>query len=218
MPPAPLPSAKEENRKEFLLKMYEQMFKDIEHNLSVIWQSVTVLAGSFAILALAEKNVVSVDFASALIILIAIWLLAHLHNSSYWYNRNLVIISNIEKQFLHESDMRDIQYYFGQHRKDNRMIETLQTQYAFGIGIIAIVIIYHFSGRVWGGIGNEWKLFQFQRVIPYIVLVVGIGFLINEQVKNKRKYLDFLTKSPGIDIDSTGYGRGIGHSFKDSEL
>jgi hypothetical protein len=33
---------------------------------------------------------------------------------SYWYNRNLVIIANIERQFL---GRKEIHYYFGKHRK-----------------------------------------------------------------------------------------------------
>src|SRR5919206_2459258 len=91
-------------RREFLLKMYDQMFNDINRHILTVWQSVGVLIGAFAIFALAEKGVLSTDIATTMIVLLSAWLLAHLHDSSYWYNRNLVIIGNIERQFLRQED------------------------------------------------------------------------------------------------------------------
>src|SRR5229473_588490 len=107
MAPEPLPPP-DGARKEFLLKMYDQMFNDIDTHILVVWQSVGVLVGAFAIFALAEKQVISFDMATAMVVLLASWLLAHLQDASYWYNRNLVIIANIERQFLVESDLRSI--------------------------------------------------------------------------------------------------------------
>jgi len=73
--------------------MYKQMFNDINRHIVVIWQSVGVLLGAFTLFALVEKQVIPLDVASALLVLIAAWLTAHLYDASYWYNRNLVIIA-----------------------------------------------------------------------------------------------------------------------------
>ena len=115
----------EDPRERLLLQMYDQMFNDINRHIMVVWQSVGVLVGAFAIFALTEKQVVTVDVAASLIVLIAGWSLAHLYDAAYWYNRNLVIIANIERQFLRQSDLRDIHYYFGAHRPTNLMITHL---------------------------------------------------------------------------------------------
>src|SRR5579859_5541016 len=102
-----------DDRKEFLTKMYDQMFNDINTHILVIWQSVGVLIGSFAVFALSEKGIIPIDLAISLVIILASWLMAHLYDASYWYNRNLVIIANIERQFLQKDDLRQIHYYFG---------------------------------------------------------------------------------------------------------
>src|SRR3954469_13812369 len=143
-----LPRPPEGARKEFLLKMYDQMFNDINTHILVVWQSVGVLVGAFALFALAEKGVLPTDIATAMIVLLASWLLAHLQDASYWYNRNLVIIANIERQFLVESDLRDIHYYFGEHRPQNRMISHLRIQFAFGASLGAIMLLVHFVRQV----------------------------------------------------------------------
>jgi hypothetical protein len=63
------------------------------------------------------------------------WLFANLYDASYWYNRNLVIIANIERQFPGHDNLKEIHYYFGKHRKKSAMITHLKIQYALGLGI-----------------------------------------------------------------------------------
>src|SRR3546814_19062441 len=104
------------DRHTFLLEMYRQMFADINRHMTVVWQSVSVVVGAFAVFALVEKQIMPLDVAASLIILLCAWLYAHMLDAAYWYNRNLVIIANIERQFLLNSDLQDIQYYFGAHR------------------------------------------------------------------------------------------------------
>ncbi len=110
-------------RAELLLKMYDQMFNDINRHIMVVWQSIGVVVGALTIFALVEKNVVSLDIAVSIVLLLCAWLLAHLFDAAYWYNRNLVIIANIERQFLTQDDLKNIHYYFGKHRPKNKMIE-----------------------------------------------------------------------------------------------
>src|SRR5689334_23881552 len=89
-----------DRRADLLLKMYDQMFNDINRHILVVWQSIGVVVGSFALLTVAEKKVVSTDDATSLIVHREGWIVAHLYDSAYWYNRNLVMIANIEKLFL----------------------------------------------------------------------------------------------------------------------
>jgi hypothetical protein len=198
-------------RPEFLIEMYKQMFNDINTHILVVWQSVGVLVGAFAIFALVEKKVVSTDLASALVVLLAAWLLAHLYDASYWYNRNLVIIANIERQFLKQSDLHDVHYYFGEHRKSTSMLTHLRIQWTLGISIATLFTLYHFVTRVLPGIGAPWARFEIQRTLPYVVGVICFVLLSRLHRDRTQAYTNFLKNSPGIMMDTTGIEYGTGH-------
>lgn len=201
------------NREEFLLKMYDQMFNDINRHIMVVWQSIGVLVGAFAIFALVEKKVISLDIATSIILLLSAWLVAHLFDASYWYNRNLAIIANIERQFLLESDLKDIHYYFGSHRKRNKMIEHLRIQFSLGAALGGLVLLYHFFDRVMPGLSAPICNFEPARSLPYIVVVVAVFYLRKLKVDAAEKYKEFIDNSPGIQVDTSGvnYGKGHGH-------
>ncbi len=200
-------------RENFLIHMYDQLFNDINRHIIVVWQSVGVLVGAFAIFALIEKQVVSLDIASAIILLLSGWLIAHLYDASYWYNRILAMIANIEKQFLETKDLKEIHYYFGSHRPKNKMIRHLSIQFVMGIGLGVIVIFYHFIERVVPGLGSPITNFDPIRSIPYVLIVLITIYLYLLRRESNRKYEEFLKNSPGMDVDTTGitYGEGHGH-------
>ena len=190
-----------------------QMFNDINRHIMVVWQSIGVLIGAFAIFALVEKNIVSLDVAVTLIVLLTAWLAAHLLDASYWYNRNLVIIANIERQFLKNDDLRDIHYYFGAHRPKNRMITHLKIQVALGIGLGLIVLGYHASIRVIPGISSPLTAFEFSRALPYLVSVASLIYVALTSKGRDAAYEEFLRNSPGGNVDASNitYGPGHGH-------
>src|SRR5437773_7456899 len=126
-------------RTQFLLEMYKQMWSNINRHIVVVWQSVSVLLGTFAVFALVEKRVVSLDFASALMVVIAAWLAAHVIDANYWYNRNLAIIVNIERQFLTVEDLRLIHPYFGSPRRTT-ILDHLKIQAVLAGGVYILVI------------------------------------------------------------------------------
>jgi len=206
----------DDDRKEFLGRMYEQLFNDIDTHILVVWQSVGVLTAAFAVLALVEKGIVPVDIATAIIILIAGWLLAHLEDASYWYNRNLVIIANIERQFLLSSDLRDIHYYFGKHRAIGRMIDHLRIQYAFGLGIAGIILWFHFFTRVLPGMSLPMTAVDPPRSLPYVVALASVGFILWLRGRYGAKYREFLNNSPGRAVDTSGISFGVGHPAYES--
>lgn len=202
-------------RDELLLKMYDQMFSDINRHILVVWQSVGVLVGAFSLFSLVERELVPLDIASALMVLLAGWLVAHLYDAAYWYNRNLVIIANIERQFLRREDLHEIQYYFGAHRPD-RMFTHLRIQYALAVGLSGIVLVYHFCLRVLPYLGPDWRLIQPAASVPYLTLLVA-GFYL-ERLRRQRaaSYAEFVRNSPGIDVETIGVSYGVGHGFEAS--
>jgi hypothetical protein len=193
------------------MRMYDQMFNDINTHILVVWQSVGVLVGAFAIFALTEKQVISLDVAAALIVLIAAWLIGHLYDASYWYNRNLVIIANIERQFLKRSDLRDVHYYFGKHRRKGTMIMHLRIQYALALGIGFIVVLFHFFTRVAKGFGSPWSSLEPLRSLPYVILVLAAVALRRLKSHREKAYAEFLENSPGKAVDTDGINFGVGH-------
>src|SRR5262249_27658281 len=118
----------------------------------------------FAIMALVERRVISIDLASALLVLIAGWLVAHTYDANAWFNRNLVIVANIERQFLRSSDAHDIHLFFTRHRTATNMVGHLQVHRALGIGIACLVVLHHFVSRVWPGLSAPWSSFDPVRV------------------------------------------------------
>jgi hypothetical protein len=201
----------QDDRKEFLFRMYDQMFNDIDTHILVVWQSVGVVVGAFAVFALAERNIVPIDYACALMELLCAWLIAHLYDASYWYNRNLVIIANIERQFLTADDLKNIQYYFGKHRKKSAMLTHLRIQYWLGIGIAVLFIVYHLVSRIAPGIGTPLRNFQFQRALPYLFLAAAIILLWKLRKNRLASYQEFLQNSPGISVTTAGIEYGVGH-------
>jgi hypothetical protein len=205
-----------EARKELLLKMYDQMFQDINRHILVVWQAIGVVIGAFATFAVIDKLGLPFDVAVALVVLLCGWMLAQLYDSAYWYNRNLVIIANIEKQFLDTDDLRNIHYYFGSHRRRNKMIAHLRIQRFLGSGVALLVLAYHFyRARIWAGFGEPFDHINWFKAMPYVA--VFVAFLFVNQVRNDRveAYEEFLEKSPGKDIGG-GEENSPGHAVNRS--
>lgn len=188
-----------ENRKQFLLQMYNQLWSNINRHILIPWQSITAVLGTFAIFSLVEKQIISLDLASSLIILIAAWQIAHVYDASTWVNRNLAIIVNIEKQFLISEDIKNIHWFFQGHRSWDHL-DNFKIQMLLGAGIIVIILSNHFLEVVVPGFGKPISFFNFISALPYAVFVSSIIGLILFRKKMKKDYKDFSTKSPGIDL------------------
>lgn len=189
-------------RDELLLRMYDQLWNSINSHLLVVWQSLGALIGSFAILALVEKDVIPEDIAISLIILLSGWLIANLYDAGYWYNRNLVIIANIEKDFLDKKDLRNISYYFGERRESNRMITHYWIQLLLGAGIAIIVLVYHLFTRLipFFKTGIKFNFYTFQISWPYLVSFFMLYIIWGVKSDRDRKYIKILENSPGKDL------------------
>lgn len=200
----------DKDRSTFLIAMYNQMMNDINRHIIVVWQSVGVLFAAFAALALAEKGIVPVDVGITIIVIVCAWVVAHVYDASYWYNRNLVIIANIERQFLRPSDAKEIHYYFVEHRKAGAMITHLEIQLGLALGIAALVVAFHYLTVVqpnW-----DWSArIRWIGFLPYVGTAILIGVWVRSAQKAKARYENFLRNSPGKTIEVTGIVHGPGH-------
>jgi hypothetical protein len=179
--------------------MYSQMWGNINRHILVIWQSVAALLGAFALLALIEKNVLPADLACALLVVICAWVGAHVIDANYWFARNLLIITNIERQFLSTEDLRDIHPYFQGHRKPS-VLDHLLVQACLAATVFLLILGWHFIARVVPGLRSPWRNFEVLRSLPYAVTSVAIVLLILFKRKEKRSYEELLRGSPGISV------------------
>jgi hypothetical protein len=200
-----------DRRGDLLLKMYDQMFNDINRHILTVWQTIGTLAGAVALLGLVEKRVVSIDMAVALLVVVSGWSISHAYDSAYWYNRNLIIIANIERQFLKSSDLRDIHYYFGAHRETNKMLTHLRIQYVFAVAVAGIGVLYHFLTQVVPGFDLPFSQLQPERALPYVAATAAVVCLRWLREKRTNSYNEMLENSPGIRIENSGITYGTGH-------
>ena len=188
-------------RSDFLIAMYRELMGDINRHIVVVWQSVAVLFAAFAAFSLAAKEVISLDLAVTLILMLCGWMIAHVYDAAYWYNRNLVIIANIERQFLRQSDLREIHFYFGAHRSKTSMLTHLAIQKWLAVSVAVLMLLMHFFNVVVPVLSGA-KPFQFQDVLPWVA-ALGAGWVWNKmKEKGVKRYADFLKMSPGKTIEA----------------
>lgn len=91
------------------------------------------------------------------------------------------------------------------------MIDHLRIQYSLGIGVAAIVLLLHLLTRVLPGMGAPWANLEPVRGLPYAVTVGGgvMIFLLRKRCRDK--YREFLSNSPGADVDTSDITYGVGH-------
>jgi len=203
-----------DRRDSFLLQMYTQLWNNINRHLTVIWQSVGVLGGSMAVLALAEKNIFPVDYATSVVIIVSAWLIAHSYDASNWFNRNQALIVNIERQFLKKSDLQEIHPYFMGHREPGDMLTHVRIQQTLGIGIAVLFLCFHFTTQVWPGIEQAFSghtLCQgshslmlavltphgFPRLLPYVLAAISALLLRHVRQHAAMEEKNLIERAPG---------------------
>jgi len=199
------------DRKQFLLHMYDQMFNDINTHIIVVWQSVGTLVGAVALFALVEKEILPLDLASTVFVFVCGWLIAHLYDASYWYNRNLAIIANIERQFLVQDDLRHIHYYFGKHRAGPKMLTHLRIQRFLGVGMWVLFLLYHATSTLTLSVSLPSTTEAYFAYVPYLATVVLVVYLSHLGKSRMTGYNEFLKNSPGLQINTEGVEYGPGH-------
>jgi len=187
-------------RDEFLLAMYGTMWDNINRHLTVVWQSSGILVGGTAIFALVENKSLSLDIASSIVVLVGGWAVLHAYDANSWYNRNLAIIANIERQFLNATDAKQIHYFFTRHRKPH-MVDHLKIHALLGFALAILALSYHFFLQVWPGRHLPMSNFDPQRLLPYVTAagtVVALGLFRSHYLKAHKR---FETQSPGLQAE-----------------
>ena len=205
----------QEDRKKLLLELYNQLWNSINVRLNLIWESIGIIVGAFAVYALTEKNIIGLDYATTLIVLLAFWFLLHIVDMTFWYNRNLVMIANIEKQFLNVEDAKLLYPYFLFHRKGNPPVSYLAIQAVLGLGIAAIVLVLHFLQVILPRLCSRPITLTLSATLPYAMLVVAIVVLAFWKQKRDSDYANLVHRSPGKDLSNEASQEELGEFIQD---
>jgi hypothetical protein len=182
-------------RQQFLTNMYDQMWNNTTRHITLIWQPIIVIFATIGAIMAAEikdLNFVAISIFISLAYLVIGWFLAHVHDSSGWVNRNLVIISNIEKQFLEAKDEIEIHPYFNSDPKKREMIEHFQIQYFLGLTLGVAVTFYY----VWKIIQNGF-CFVNEIYIPIVGFLIASIYVYKIRQRVKESFENLIRKSPG---------------------
>jgi len=121
------------------------------------------------------------------------------------------MIANIERQFLRQSDLREIHYYWGKHRQSNSMIRHLKLQKWLALGIAALVLGIQFNAVMLPLFRNCFVGAQAQNFLPWITAAFGSCVWYQQHQHSAKKFREFLRNSPGKDVGTTGIEYGAGH-------
>lgn len=203
------------SRNEFLINMYNQMFNDINRHITLTWQPLITILSAISIIFLQEKLIIPSFLAVSFLFIIISWFIAHIIDAGSWYNRNLVIISNIERQFLNEKDKKLIHCYIADHRKKNKLISHLKINACLGWTLYLLVCGYYFLWKLFPLISvyycqkkailNSESLLDF---LPVIVMILSLTTLYRFKNNEDVKYEEFKEKSPGKKIDGENFEHG----------
>lgn len=188
-----------EKRSEFLIAMYGQLMTDINRHIVVVWQMVGVVGAAVAGLVIAEKQGVPTAYAVILMLFVISWVVEHLHDSNYWYNRNLIMITNIERVFLTPNDVDLIHPYFAAHRKKGSFLTHLLVQRNYALAIAVLVMLYFLAKAVFPSLrpGAPVDIGKLLALAAFAFVVFRDRQLVHRYDK---KYEDYLAISPGIKV------------------
>jgi hypothetical protein len=144
--------------------MYGAMWDNINRHILVVWESLTVLVTALGAAFLAEKELISPDVATTLVILASAWAAAHAIDAKGWYNRN-----------LHIPTAKEITPYFSRPPRESKLIEHLLIQSLLAFSIGALALLDHFHSRVLPGLmlAGSASNFEPMRAVPYLAALIG---------------------------------------------
>lgn len=196
--PAARPTGMDEPRTEFLLEMYRQTSNHLNRHVVLLWQSVALLGGAYAAFAFQEKNVISIHHATAIALLLCGWYCANVYDAYAWFDRNLVIIANIERLFLDKQDISLVHPYFLKHRDANELVQHFKIQLLLGGMVAAIVALVHFYKQVLPSFKIPNGVFDLELALPYAVLVIVLGYCASVRHQVFTKAIKLRKSSPGL--------------------
>jgi len=185
-------------RAEFLLEMYRQTSNHLNRHVVLLWQSVALLGGAYAAFGFQEKNVISIHHATAIALLLCGWFCANVYDAYAWFDRNLVIITNIERLFLDKQDESTVHPFFLKHRDPTKLVQHFEIQLFLGMTIAAIVSIVHFYRQVLPSFKTPNGVFDAELALPYVALLLSLCFCARIRCQVLRKASQLRKSSPGL--------------------
>lgn len=194
----PRPVGMDSPRTEFLLEMYRQTSNHLNRHILLVWQSVALLGGAYAAFAFQDKQVISIHVAAGVAILLCGWFCANVYDAYAWFDRNLLIITNIERLFLNKDDSKYVHPYFPGHRRADSLIQHFWIQLFLGIGVALMVITVHFYNQVLPSFKIPNGVFSWDLAFPYLVLAAStvVCVIVRREVFKKAKKL--RADAPGL--------------------
>lgn len=183
-------------RDEFLLKMYDLMWQNINRHILVVWQSIAALFTAIAAAFLSDKNLLSPDYGISLVVLAAAWSVAHAIDASAWFNRNLLIVRNIERQFLIASDATEIHYFFVEKPRTG-ILDHLAIQLTLAGSIWLLALLFHFLTRIVPGFSLPLADLDPTRALPYLSGLVALFVVMWFKAKVGTHEAKLIQRSPG---------------------
>lgn len=185
-------------RAEFLLEMYRQTSNHLNRHVVLLWQSVALLGGAYAAFAFQEKNVISIHHATAIALLLCGWFCANVYDAYAWFDRNLVIITNIERLFLDKQDESTVHPFFLKHRDPTKLVQHFEIQLFLGVMVAAIVSIVHFYRQVLPSFKIPNGVFDVELTLPYVALLLSLGYCAHVRSQVLKKARQLRSSSPGL--------------------
>ncbi len=185
-------------RTEFLLEMYRQTSNHLNRHVLLLWQSVALLGGAYAAFAFQEKNVISIHHATAIALLLCGWYCANVFDAYSWFDRNLVIITNIERLFLEQQDASLVHPFFLKHREATDLVQHFRIQLFLGVMIAVIVAVVHLFKQVLPSFKIPNGIFDAEVALPYAVLIISIGYCAYIRHRVIKNALKLRASSPGL--------------------
>ncbi len=190
----------DQDRKDFLLAMYKELFNNIDRHISLSWQSISIVAAFLTSFILTEKFKVPSFITVFFLIIIITWTIARLIDAEHWYERNIHIISNIEKIFLTEDDdAKNIHYYFTKNRTKKNKLESVLIQ-SFASTMLWMIAVGYYVWRIPKSIKENLHVFDVNietGVLMSFSVILAILLYIYRQ-KNLKSIEKLRTRSPGL--------------------
>lgn len=196
------PMSMDTPRTQFLLEMYRQTSNHLNRHVVLLWQSVALLGGAYAAFAFQEKNVISIHHATAIALLLCGWFCANVYDAYAWFDRNLVIITNIERLFLEKDDQSNVHPFFLKHRDPSKLVQHFKIQLFLGLMVAAIVSIVHFYRQILPSFKIINGVFDVELALPYAALLISLGYCVHVRHEVMTKARQLRNSSPGLNLVS----------------
>jgi hypothetical protein len=180
----------------FLLEMYKQCSAHLNRHVSAMWQCIAAALAVGATLRMDETGS-PFDYAVTLAVLLCTWLIASNLDASAWFNRNITIIANIERQFLERTDAMLVHALFLRPHDPGKIITHFRIQIVMAVAVVVIVLIIHFSRRLASHVCLSVSNVEISSFLPYLAAGCSIfllRFMYRRQTEAQRKLNE---ESPG---------------------